>query len=135
MSVMNRIATTNNEADELARAEQQVTESRARLSRSLREVGKSSENLARRLGNELKPTLAVAGAVAGAAVVVGVAVALMRRGKRRRGWFAPQQPSPLAVAAKSAGLWALRFVARRVAQELVSRLAEPTLEPHTDAAQ
>jgi hypothetical protein len=128
---MNRIATTDNEADELARAEQQVAESRARLSRSLRQVGKSGENLARRLGNELRPTLAVAGAVAGAAVVVGVAIALVRRSKGRQGWLAPQQPSALAVAAKGAGVWALRFVARRVAQELVSRLAEP----HTDAAQ
>jgi hypothetical protein len=132
---MNRIAITDNEADELARAEQQVAESRARLSLSLREVGKSSENLARRLGNELRPTLAVAGAVAGAAVVVGVAIALVRRGKRRQGWFAPEPPSALGVAAKSAGLWALRFVARRVAQELVSRLAEPTLESQADAAQ
>jgi hypothetical protein len=132
---MNRLATTDNEADELARAELQVMQSRARLSRSLKQVGESSENLARRLGDELKPTLALAAAVAGAAVVVGVTVALVRRGRRRQGWFASEQPSGFAVAAKSAGLWALRFLARRVAQELVSRLAQPAPEPRSDAAQ
>ena len=132
---MNRIATTDNEADELARAEQQVVQSRAKLSRSLYQAGKSSEALARRVGQELKPTVVIAAAVVGAALVVGVTVALLRRGKRRDGWFAPEQPSGLALAAKGAGLWALRFIARRAAQELVSRLAEPELEASGRAAQ
>jgi len=132
---MNHSATTDNEADELAKAELQVVQSRARLSRSLQRVGKSSEDLARRLGRELKPTLAVAAAVAGAAVVVGVTVAVLRRGKHRKGWRLPEQPSALTLAAKSAGLWALRFLARRVAQELVSRLAEPRLAATNDVAQ
>jgi len=131
---MNPIATTNNEADELARAEQQVMQSRAELSRSLRRVGESSANLARKLSMELKPTLAVAAAVAGAAVVVGVTVSLVRRGRRRQGWFAPEQPSALAVAAKGAALWALRILARRVAQELVSRLTEQTPAPSREPA-
>jgi hypothetical protein len=132
---MNRIATTDNEADELDRAEQQVAQSRAKLSRSLYQAGKSSEALARRVGQELKPTVIIAAAVVGAALVVGVTVALLRRGKRRDGWFAPAQTSGLALAAKGAGLWALRLVARRAAQELVSRLTEPDLEPSGRAAQ
>jgi hypothetical protein len=131
---MTRIATTNNEADELARAEQQVVQSRAKLSRSLYQAGRSSEALARRLGKELKPTLLVAAAVVGALLVVGVTVALVRRGKRRQGWLTPEQPSALVMAAKGAGLWALRFVARRAAQELVSRL-KPELEPSSHPAQ
>jgi len=126
---------SNNEADELARAEQEVMQSRARLSLSLQQIGRSSEDLARRLGAELKPTLALAAAVAGAGVVVGVTIALVRQGRRRRGWFAPEQPSPLVMAAKGAGLWALRFLARRVAQELVRRFAEPRLSPSSDSAQ
>ena len=133
---MNRIATTTTdyEPDEVARAEQQVVQSRAKLSHSLRQAGKSSEALARRLGQELKPTLVVAAAVAGAALVVGVTVALVRRGKRRHGWLAPEQPSALVMAAKGAGLWALRFVARRAAQELVSRLNGPELKPTSQPA-
>jgi len=132
---MNRIASTDNEADELARAEQQVAQSRAKLSRSLYQAGKSSEALARRVGQELKPTVVIAAAVVGAALLVGVTVALLRRGKRRDGWFSPEQPSGLLLTAKGAGLWALRFVARRAAQELVSRLTEPELEPSGRAAQ
>jgi len=132
---MNRIATTNHDADELAQAEQQVIQSRQKLSRSLHQAGKSSKAMVRRLGQELKPTLATAAAVAGAALVVGVTVALVRRSKRRQGWLAPQQPSALATAAKGAGLWALRYVARRAAQELVTRLREPKLEPSSHLAQ
>src|SRR5512138_1782568 len=101
---MNRIATTNHDADELTRAEQQVVRSREKLSRSLHQVGKSGEALGRRLAQQLKPTLAVAVAVAGAALVVGVTVALVRRGKRRHGWLAPERPSALLTAAKGAGL-------------------------------
>jgi hypothetical protein len=132
---MNRIATTNHDADELARAEQQVIQSRQKLSRSLHQVGKSSKAMVQRLGQELKPTLATAAAVAGAALVVGVTVALVRRGKRRRSWLAPQQPSALVTAAKGAGLWALRYVAQRAAQELVTRLRDPKLEPSSHPAQ
>ena len=128
---MNRIATTNHDVDEVARAEQQVIQSRQKLSRSLHQAGKSSKAMVQRLGQELKPTLVAAAAVAGAALVVGVTVALVRRGKRRQGWLAPQsqQPSALVTAAKGAGLWALRYVAQRAAQELVSRLRDPKPEP------
>jgi hypothetical protein len=133
---MNRIATTNHDADELAEAEQHVIQSRQKLSRSLHQAGKSSKAMVQRLGQELKPSLAAAAAVAGAALVVGVTVALVRRSKRRQGWLAPQQqPSALATAAKGAGLWALRYVARRAAQELVTRLREPKVEPSSHPAQ
>jgi hypothetical protein len=126
---MNSILTTTNEADEIARAEAQVELRKARLSQSLREVGKSSENLARRLGNELRPMLVVAIAIAGAAAAIGVTMTLVRRTRSRHGWLQPEQPSTLAVAAKAAGLWAMRILARRVAQEVVSRLAETPPAP------
>jgi hypothetical protein len=116
---------TSDEADEIARAEQRVAERKAELSRSLRRVGESSEQLARRLTRELRPAVTVAIAVAGAAGATALAVALVRRARARKPWFTPQEPSSLAVAAKTAGLWALRMIARRVAQEMVARLNEP----------
>jgi hypothetical protein len=114
------------DTDEVARAEAQVAEQRAKLSRSLQAASKSGEKFARRIGSELKPAAIAAVVVAGAAAVVGVSVALARRSSRHRGWRPPPQPSLLGNAAKAAGLWALRALARRVAQELVSRLAEPS---------
>ncbi len=114
------------EMDEIKRAEAQVAREKAELSRSLRAVGRTSEHMARRIGTELKPALAAAVVVAGAAVAVGVTVALVRRSRRRDRWFSVEQPpSALSGAAKTAGLWALRLLARRVAQEVVSRLGEP----------
>lgn len=117
---------SQSDSEEIARAEANVAREKAQLTRSLRAVGRSSEDMARRLGSELKPALITAAAVAGAAVAVGITVALVRRAKRRDVWFAPEQPSTLGTAAKTAGLWALRFLARRVAQELVGRLSEPS---------
>jgi len=114
-----------NDIDDIARAEAQVAEQRAQLTRSLQAVSRSGQKYARRLGSELKPAIAAAVAVAGAAAVVGISVAIARRSGRRRGWYAPEQPSVVGKAAKAAGLWALRYVARRVAQELVTRLSEP----------
>ena len=101
-------------------------------------MGRSSEALARRLGDELKPAVVVAVAVAGAAGATALAVALVRRSRHKAHWFAAEQPSPLANAAKTAGLWALRLLARRVAQELVSRLSEsaaPQTAPHHSPAE
>jgi hypothetical protein len=110
--------------DEIARAEAQVAKEKAELARSLRAVGRSSEKMARRIGDELKPALGAAVLVAGAAVAVGITVALVRRGRRRDRWLGPQQPpSALSTAAKTVGIWALRLLARRVAQEALSRLA------------
>lgn len=112
--------------DEIARAEADVAREKAELTRSLRAVGRSSENMARRIGGELKPALGAAIVVAGAAVAVGVTVALVRRGRRRDRWLSPSEPpSALSTAAKTVGIWALRLLARRVAQEVVSRLAVP----------
>jgi len=45
---MNRLASTDNEADGAGRAELSVMQSRAKLSHSLKQAGKSGENLARR---------------------------------------------------------------------------------------
>lgn len=115
--------TTTNEADELLRAELDLKESRAELTRSLRQAGKTGESLLRRAQAELKPGLVIAAAVVGAVAVTGAIVVLTRRGRQRqRPWLAPQQPSTLGVVAKAVGLWALRFAARSAAQALVARL-------------
>lgn len=115
-----------NESDEIARAEAQVAEQRAQLTRSLQAASRSGEKLARRLGDELKPAVTAAIIVAGTVAVVGVTVALVRRAGQRRGWRGPSEPSLVANAAKAVGLFALRLLAKRVAQEVVSRLAEPS---------
>src|ERR1041384_14035 len=112
-----------NDTDEIARAEAQVAEQRAKLTRSLQAASNSGEKFARKLSHELKPAMTAAVVVAGAAAVVGISVAIARRSSRNRGWSAPGQPSLFANVAKAAGLWALRAVARRAAQELVARLA------------
>jgi len=121
------ITASHSDIEEIALAEANVAREKAELARSLRAVGRSSEHLARRIGSELKPALAAAVVVAGAAAAVGVTVALLRRNRRQNHWFQPERQSALATAAKTAGLWALRLVVRRVAQELVSRLSEPAL--------
>jgi len=112
------------DADEIARAEALVAEQRAKLTRSLQAASQSGEKFARNLGRELRPAVTAAVVVASAAAVVGISVAIARRSSRSRGWRAPAQPSLLGNAAKAAGLWALRALARRAAQELVARLAE-----------
>ncbi len=115
---------TTNQTDELLQAEQAVEESRAELTRSLRQVGKTSEKLLHRVQAELKPGMLVAAAVVGAVALTGAVVAVTRRG-RQRPWLAPQQSSALGVVAKALGLWALRFAARSAAQALVARLEQP----------
>lgn len=117
------ITASPSEKDEIARAEAQVAKEKAELTRSLRAVGRSSEKMAQRLGNELKPVAGAAVVVAGAAIAVGVTVALVRRSRRRSRWLAPEPPSAITVAAKTVGLWALRYLARRAAQDVLSRLS------------
>jgi hypothetical protein len=112
--------------DEISRAEALVAEQRAQLKRSLSRASRSGEKLAKTLTSELKPAVTAAIVVASAAAIVGVSVAVVRRSSRNRGWRASTEPSVLGNAAKAAGLWALRLLARRVAQEIVARLAEPT---------
>lgn len=114
-----------NESDEIARAEAQVAEQRAQLARSLRRASQSGEKLARRLGKELKPAVTAGIVLVGAVAVVGLTVVLVKRAGQRRGWHAASEPSLVGNAAKAAGLWALRLLAKRVAQEVVGRLQEP----------
>jgi hypothetical protein len=126
---MHPLAASNNEADEIERAEQAVQETRAELARSLQRVGDTGRRLVHEFGHELKPTLVVVAVVAGAAALVGVTAALLRRGRRRHHWLTAESPPALVQTAKGVGLWALRLVARRVAQEVASRLAEPAPPP------
>ena len=118
-----------NDTDEIAHAEAQVAEQRAQLSRSLRAASHSGKELAQKLGDELKPAVTAAIVVAGAVAVVGVSIALVRRSGRRRSWRAAAEPSMLGSVAKAAGFWALRLLARRVAQELVARLGDANGTP------
>ncbi len=118
--------TMTTEADELARAELDVQQTRAELTRSLRQASDTSKNVLRRVQADLKPGLVIGAVVLGAVAVTGVVVALTRRGRQRH-WLAPQPPSTFGVMAKAIGLWALRLAARRAAQELVARLEQPQL--------
>jgi hypothetical protein len=116
---------TQSDTEEVAHAEAEVALHKAELARSLRAVGQSSEVMARRIGSELKPAAVAAAVVAGAVAIVGVGLLVARR-RRHQSWLLPEQPSALATAAKTAGLWALRVLARRAAQEIVSRIGEPS---------
>lgn len=123
------MVTTSTEADEIARAELDVEQSQAQLAQSLRQVGNSSAKLARRLGNELRPSATVM-AVAGAALLLGVGIVVVRRGRSQRSWLVPERPPVLGAIAKTVGLFALRFVARRAAEAAVKRwTADPALTP------
>lgn len=121
---------TANGIDEIALAEAQVQKRKAELSRSLHEAANSGKNLMEQVKHELKPAMQTAIVVAGAVAVVSAAVIVVER-RRRRGasWLAPAQPSALGTFAKTAGLWALRLLAKRIAQELVTRLEEPAPRP------
>lgn len=86
--------------------------------------------------SELKPGLLVGMVMAGVGATA-LAFAVARRTQRRRShWLAPSDAgaSPLTIAAKSVGLWAMRLLVRRVAEELVNHLnanhpSEPTAAP------
>ncbi len=112
------------DTDEIKQAQAQVERHKQELARSLRRAEQTGQQLARRIGHEVKPAVFGAVAVAGAAAAVAVTVALVRR-NRRRHWLAPAQPSALSTAAKSVGLWALRMLAHRMAQEVGRRLEAP----------
>jgi hypothetical protein len=124
-------ATSLNETDETARAEAHIAEERAQRS-GLRSASESGRSLASRLGELDKPVATTALIVVGVAAVVGIGVALARRSARNNPWRAPARSSFAGNVAKTAGLWALRLVARRAAQELVAQLSErssPELVP------
>ena len=125
-----KMTRTRNHTDEISRAEAQVQKRKTQLSRSLRDVEDSGKHMVERVRDELKPAVHTALLVAGATAILGVAVIVATRSRRSySGWLAPRQPSALGVLAKTAGLWALRAVARRAAQEVVSRLNESHAPP------
>ncbi|HEY6078182.1 MAG TPA: hypothetical protein VIW29_05230 [Polyangiaceae bacterium] len=123
----NSTPTRPQDNDDIARAEHQVALRKADLKHSLRAAERSGEQLAVRLGSELKPAFIAAAAVAGAAVLTGIGVALLRRRHGRRAWLPPQQPSAFASAARGLGLFLARIAARRIAEEVTRRLAAPPL--------
>jgi len=104
-------------------AEHEVARRKSELAKSLKAAGKSGERLANRVGEQLKPALIAGAVVVGAVAVVSVAVAVTRR--RRSFWQPPARPSAFGAIARGAGLWLLRIAAKRVAEEVAARLAEP----------
>ena len=125
-----RMSASAKGSDEVARAEAKVQERKAELSRSLRQAANSGNNLMQQVRHELRPALQTALVVAGAVAVVSAATIVVARRRRRAPvWLAPAQPSALGTLAKSAGVWALRLLAKRIAQELVGRLEEPGPKP------
>jgi hypothetical protein len=119
---METVSLLDNEADEIARAEQAVERSRLEVARSVQVARGRGERLLRGHRAELKPVLIGVAVLAGVAVVVVGASVLGKR--RRRSWRAPPpSSSPFVVAAKAVGTWALRSALRGLARELVTHAA------------
>jgi hypothetical protein len=112
---------SSTDIDDVTRAEAEVAARKAQLAHSLRQAEKSGENLVKNLGHELKPVVVAGIAVAALATVVGVTIALARRNRQSR-WLPAEQPSPLATAARGAGMMLLRLLARQIAGQVVARL-------------
>jgi hypothetical protein len=124
--------------DEVTRAEAEVAAQKAKLAHSLRRAEQSGQTLVRRLEHELKPAVVAGIAVAALATAAGITVALVRRSRQSHSrWLPADRPSALAVAAKGAGMFLLRVLARQVASQIVARLdASPETPgtPHLPAA-
>lgn len=118
-------SSTNNpsstDIDDVTRAEAEVAVRKAQLAHSLRQAEESGQKLVQNLGHELKPVVIAGIAVAALAAVAGVGVLLARRSGRSR-WLPPQRPSALANAARGAGMFLLRMLARQVAGQIVAKL-------------
>ena len=113
---------------DVEQAARDVEQRKLDLSRSIQQVEKSGERMARRLSHELKPVLIGAAVVAGAALLVGVAALLARRRPRER-WLAPARPSAAGAVARTLGLALLRLAGQQVARALAERVARAPLEP------
>jgi hypothetical protein len=119
---METVSLLDNEADEILRAEQAVERGRVELARGVQVARGRGERLWRRSRAELKPVLIGVAVLAGVAVVAAGARALGKR--RRTSWLAPPpSSSPIVVAAKAVGTWALRAALRGVARELLTHAA------------
>lgn len=115
-------------------AERDVAKSKQRFQESLRVAGETGTRLAGEVRKKMTPTLVVA-AVVGAAAV-GVAVVVARSSSRPR-WRPAHQSSLTGQVARAAGMWLLRAIAVRVAQELTVKFREaqtPALAPARPAA-
>jgi hypothetical protein len=121
---------SHNSTEEIARAEAQVLERKAALTRSLRAARRSGEVLYNRVQRELQPALKTAAVLAGAAGVIGLALLVRSRQKRAARWLPPAaQPSLLTTVAKTAGIWAFRRLARYAAVAAVKHWSEPPARP------
>ncbi|HVY25970.1 MAG TPA: hypothetical protein VHB79_05435 [Polyangiaceae bacterium] len=119
---METVSLLDNEADQIARAEQALESSRVELARRVQVARGNGARLLQNHRAELKPV------VIGAAVLVGVGLvaagAKALRARRRGSWLAPpRSSSPFVVAAKAVGTWALRAALRGVARELLNQAA------------
>jgi hypothetical protein len=107
---------SSTDIDDLTRAEAEVAAREAHRAHGLVAAEQSSEGWA----PELKPALIAAVAVATVAAVAGV-VMLTRRSKRSR-WLPPERSSAFGTAARGAGMFLLRLVARQVASQILAKV-------------
>lgn len=115
-------------------AERDVAKSKQRFQESLRAAGETGTRLAGEVRKKMTPTLIVATVVGAAAVGVAVVVA---RGSSRPRWRRNEEPSLAGQVARAAGMWLLRAVAVKVAQQLVAKLQDaqtPALAPPRPAS-
>jgi len=112
--------------DDVLDAEREVEERKQAFHDSLRVAGESGSRLAKSVGQQAKPMLIGTAAVLGTAALVVIVVAVARS-RRRNVWAAPRSSRNIwtSTLARSAGFWLLRIAAKRFAEEVNLRLADP----------
>jgi hypothetical protein len=117
-----------NVPEEILAAQREVQQRRSELADSLRVASESSTQLVKRVGEQAKPLLIGVAAVASVVAIAAIVVASRRR--RPLVWIGPppaQRPSAFTTAARTAGIWMLRYAARRALQRAADRtIARPT---------
>ena len=119
---------TSTDIDDVTRTAAEVAASKAQLAHGLRQAEKGGQELVENLG--LKPAV-IAGIAVAAVVTVGGIVLLARRNRRDQ-WLRPERPSALGNAARGAGMFLLRLVARQIASQVVAKIdgaAPPAAAP------
>jgi hypothetical protein len=109
---------SSTDIDDMSRAQAEVAASKAQLAHSFRQPDKSGQELVENLG--LKPAIIAGIAVAAVATVGGIV--LLARRNRRAQWLRPERPSALGNAARGAGMFLIRLVARQIASQVVAKI-------------
>lgn len=117
--------------DDVLDAEREVEQRKQEFHDSLRVAGESGSRLAKSVGKQAKPLLIGGAVVLGTAALVGIVVAVSRS-RRRNVWLPPARLGSSrtiwsSTLARSAGFWLLRLAAKRFADEVSVRLADPAV--------